>query len=264
MNNHFSFNRFGLLVRKQWGEHARLYGLGMIAISGLLSLVFFLWVIGHGDDNHFDQSNFYLFGVIGFFISGSIFASIQFSSLAQKDKALQWLSTPATHFEKLACSVFFSLIVFNLFYVLCFLLIKTLGFYILGLDASREITGIDWDRDNAKTVFRYAGLGYIAIQSIYLLGSVYFSRYSFIKTTIAGLIIFVAFLLFINNVLRPAFLHGGNLWSFASFRTWQEQEGEKLYSLPGWIEHTMKFIAYYAWAPVCWTVTLFRLKEKEV
>lgn len=262
MNNHFSFNRWWTLVKKQWGENMKLYVLGMLAILGLLAFGFFLWVVSHGSNEEYREETLYFMGLIGFFITGSVFASMLFSNLSQKDKAIHWLGSPATHFEKLCCALFYAVIVFNAFYFLSFFLVKAVGISILRMNPENRVITVYSFQQRATELIQFLLIVYIAVQSFYLLGSVYFSRYSFVKTTVVGLLLIIVFILY-ANMLQRAFLHGGNLWSFTSFYIWDDKGG-RLYELPKWAEWSVRVIAQYAWAPVFWLTAWYRLKEKQV
>ncbi len=262
MNNYFSFSRWWLLVRKQWGENAKLYLLGMLAILGLMAFGFFLWVVSHGRSEKYQEVTLYFLGLIGLFLTGAVFASMLFSSLSQRDKAIHWLGAPATHLEKLCCALFYSVIVFNGFYLLSFFLVKAAGFAILRTNPAHTIIEIQSFREKTTILVRYLFTIYIAVQALYLLGSVYFSRYSFVKTTVLGLLLIIIFILYVN-MLQRSFLHGGSLWSFTSFQIWDEKGG-RLYQLPDWVDIPVKFFLQYAWAPVFWLATWYRLKEKQI
>lgn len=264
MNKYFSFNRWWLLVKKQWGENAKMYLLGMLAIAGLMTLGFFLWTIAYNSEQAYEEEVIYLLGITGLFISGTIFSSMAFSNLSQKDKAIHWIGCPATHLEKLLCALFYTVIVFNIFYITCFFAVKSVGFSLIAADPGNSIDKVNWEGNKVADMFRYLITIYIAVQSFYLLGSVYFSRYSYIKTTVTGLLLLTLLGLYLGNFLHKNFLHEGQLWGLTSFKIWGENGAGKIYKLPSWTDVPVKILLVYAWAPVFWIAALLRLREKEI
>ena len=58
MNNSFSFSRLGLLIKKQWFDNAKLYSLSVLALIGLLAIIFIFWAIAN--ENRFDEEDTYI------------------------------------------------------------------------------------------------------------------------------------------------------------------------------------------------------------
>ena len=105
---------------------------------------------------------------------------------------------------------------------------------------------------------------YAVVQSAYILGSVYFAKFSFIKTTIALLLTSLIVTLFVAKVLYPTLPHQGWYNSLTSFRVYADYGVQKTVSLPSWIDDVLMFLVKFGFAPLFWVVTYFRLKEKEV
>src|SRR5712675_2170853 len=87
--------------------------------------------------------------------------------------------------------------------------------------------------------FFYVFVAYFPIQSAFLLGSVYFARYSFIKTTIAILLLCLIVFIFFSKVLMPITPVG---WRWDNLAEWARfnNVGEiNLVSLPRWIDYTL-------------------------
>ena len=123
MRSSFSFSRLLQLIRKQGIENGRLYLLSSLALVGLLALVFAFWISTTSPDYH--EEIMYVIFLFGLFIAGSIFASMTFNMLGNKDQGVYWLGFPASHLEKLICSIFYTTIVFSMVYVASFFLVKT-------------------------------------------------------------------------------------------------------------------------------------------
>jgi hypothetical protein len=110
----------------------------------------------------------------------------------------------------------------------------------------------------------YFLLAYFGIQSVFLLGSIYFVRFQYIKTMITGLILFLVLVFFVHTVLG-LFMPPGNFFEpFTVYRIYNATKGELMVELPEWLSSILLFLMKYALPPCLWVVTYFRLKEKEV
>lgn len=256
MNNSFSFSRLGLLIKKQWFDNAKLYSLSVLALTGLLAIIFIFWAIVNG--SRYDEQDTIVIFFILLFGAGLIFASSTFAVLGDKAKGTYWLGIPATHLEKLLCGIFYSIIVFLVVYLVSFFVVRQITFVIIRLDPDNEIR---WAENFLPgEILCYI---FIALQSLFMLGSVYFERFAFIKTVLAALFIIFLFMLagvFFTKNLLP---HNSGIRGLTSFATYGDNE-MKLYRLAPWIEDTVIALAKFIWAPVFWVATYFRLKEKEI
>ena len=264
MSSTFSLSRLGKLITKQFFENSRLYLFSVLALFGLLALVFTFWISAAGPNYHEEQT--YMIFVFGLFISGSIFASMSFNMLGSKDKGIYWLSIPATHLEKLICTIFYTTLVFTLAYCMCFFVVKSIALYFLTAfiekhpgNSYSEIQ--DYEQGFAAGIKYFLYL-YFAVQSLYLLGSVYFSRYSFVITTVVGSAIIFAVVYYIIQIQQSM---QGN-WSLVTLRKYDAamKDSYMLYSISPTIRDILKYTFQLAWAPVFWVVTWFRLREKEL
>jgi hypothetical protein len=264
MTTTFSFSRLLQLIRKQWIENARLYLFSVLALLGLLALILTFWVTTSGP--YYREDVTFIIFIAGLFISGSVFAGFSFNMLSDKAKGTYWLGFPASHIEKLMCMVFYSLIVYTLVYCACFFLLKWLAVaYIRQLVAREPGTysfhEIDWSDPNGfMQVFRILMYGYVAIQSFYLLGSAYFSRYAFVLTTVAGAAIVFLFVMLMISLATNAFPDGFS-WNGYYVRDFKSQRD---YELSPWLTDVIAFSAKFIWAPVFWVAAWFRLKEKQI
>lgn len=266
MTSSFSFSRLGKLITKQFYENAKLYLFSVLAIFGLLALIFSFWVLAGGSAYH-EEVTWIIFG-LGLLIAGSIFASMSFSMLSSKDKGLYWLGVPATHFEKLVCTILFTTVFFTLAYCLCFFAVKSLAILFLeGFMKTHPGTSYTKMQDYQHgfgAAIKYFIYGYFAVQSLYLLGSVYFSRYSFVITTVVGAAIIFAFAYYINRIRNE--MLGPIGWDMVSARKSDAgiKDGYLLYSVSPVVTETLKYAVQFLWAPLFWIVTWYRLKEKEL
>jgi hypothetical protein len=256
----FSFARLGLLIKKQWADHSKPYLLSIGAMAGLMAVAFFIWVIALGEDaDHYkDTTNIFLF--VGLFIGGCIFAGMTFSELAQRTTGIYWLAVPATHAEKLVCGILYSQVFYNVVFIAIFYVERAITFSIVGMNHHIQLVD-GWSHEETMLTFKVIGLSYIAIQTFYMLGSVYFERFGFVKTSLAGVLILLGVGLIMRYVVFPILPphinpHSGDSFDF--------QLNGFIYRLPDWVFTMTKYMVQFVWMPVFWLVTYFRLKEKEL
>ncbi|MBA2499390.1 MAG: hypothetical protein H0V30_06655 [Chitinophagaceae bacterium] len=266
MSATFSFSRLGKLIVKQFFENSRLYLFSVLALFGLLALVFTFW-IGVSSPHYMEEETYFIF-LFGLFLAGTIFASMSFNMLGRKDKGIYWLGIPATHLEKLICTVLFSTILFFIVYCLCFLVIKTIALTYLETYISnhpgtsyKEMAGFD---EGFGGIIKYFLYGYFAVQSLYLLGSVYFARYSYIITTVIGAVVIFSFAYYISQI--DAFMFQTTDWNLFTAKKADAAniESYQLYSLSPGIIKALQYAVQFVWVPLFWFVTWYRLKEKEI
>lgn len=268
MTTTFSFPRLLQLIRKQWFENARLYLFSSLALLGLLGVVFTFWITTSG--THFTEDTPYLIFIFGIFISGGVFASMAFNMLGEKPKATYWLSFPASHLEKLITVIFYSTIVFFLIFCACFFVVKSAAdLYINNLvlsDPSRYSYKLIKFSGSFGEVFAGAMYGFFAVQAFYLMGSIYFPRYSFVITTFIGALIIFLFVYYISKLNWD----GNFMWEGTRVISMVPVNEDPLsityrsYELSPFVSNVLKFSVKYIWAPVFWVVAWFRLKEKQV
>lgn len=268
MTKDFSFTRLLLLIKKQWFENAKYYLYGTLALLGLLGVIFLFWLNLGG--RRYDGQSLILIFFVGLFLSGAIFASTSFTMLGNKAKGMYWLSFPASHLEKLICLIFYNFIVFTVVYCLCYFLIEQAAVsYIHHLVKSNpesfSFQEIDWSPASENLFYLWYFLyAFFAVQALYLLGSIYFRRYSFILTTIITAFLLFCFIFFMkslsdtssfglsvnsDNVLYASTFQGGFLYK---------------YTFGAILSHALIFLTKFIWAPFFWLVSWFRLKEKEI
>lgn len=263
MNQFFSFKRFSLLVLKHWAENKRRYGLSVLALAGLLAGWFVLMMLGEGGNpmNEGIQRAAYFFML---FAAGAFYASQYFRDLGSKARGGNFLLVPASSFEKLLCAVLFGVLLFFVVFTAVFYLVDVVMVSIANTywgDAGKApVTNIF----QANVLESNDGWGirllllYLPLQSAFLLGSVYFERYSFIKTIISGFVVF--FIVFgLVYLLYSQFDPWDNVSASAGANA-----DEYPVPVPAWIAKTYRFVVMYAFAPFFWIVAYYRLKEKQV
>ena len=242
------------LMRKHWIENFSFYGMAALALFGLLAVVLTVWVVGSSP--HYSEAGLYVIYFSGLFIAGCILASSSFSMLGDKAKGGFWLGLPASHLEKFITVICFTTVLFFAVYSACFYILKPIAIAYINnkIAAHPDLTHfqtIEWEGDHGfRKVFNALLFGFFALQALYLMGSAFFSKHAFIKTTIIGAAIL--FLLFyytfkLGEWTIPKNINTGNLMV----------PSERQKDILLWI---LKLV----WAPLFWLITWFRLKEKEL
>ena len=211
------------------------------------------------------------------FLVGPFFASQFFSDLGSKTKGTNYLMVPASVLEKLLCGLLYSTILFFIVFTLAFYLVDVLVVLIAnafhpsyngvttqeGIAFKAHVANVFNMRELPQNnhLSYYFLVVFLTLQSVALLGSVYFSRYSYIKTVISlTVIIIITFLMLFK--LQESLMPKGN-FSLTEYKIYDNDQ-VKIISLPVWAQKLLEYLASYAFAFIFWVTTYFRLKEKEV
>lgn len=268
MNSTFSFERLFGLIRKQWIENSRFYVLGSLAILGMMAMTMILfWVIIDGDN--YSETTAYNIYLTGLILIGTVYGSISFSILGNKEKGQYWLSFPASHLEKMITNILYTTVLFFIVYSLCFLLVKWgAQTYIENYVSKHEwarFNKTNW-KDNYGEGFRYILWGYFCLQALFILGSVYFKQYAYIKTVIIVSVAAGILVLIFAKLAQSLFSNFNFFWNDLELRTYQDNNFGvyKSYALGSTLSKILGYILVYSWVPVFWVITWYRLKEKEI
>jgi len=279
MHSMFQFSRWWMLVGLHWAENRRRYGLGILAMGGLL-LFWFSVVVAM--DAYAPLSIGDQFGAfyIGLFFTGCLFGSQVFSALNRKREAIQYLMVPASHLEKLLCGLLYGVVLFFCVYTLLFYLVDIPMVQLAGRiakKASPKFEGGIWDQ--RRGVYNIFGSGgrhmpndaglyllmiYFAIQAFFILGSVYFTRYSVLKTIIAGLLLGLLGSIFMAKGIEAILPAGWHMENLFDWYRYDKSDGQSWVRLPGAAKEFLTGIIKYSLPFIFWFITYFRLKEKEV
>jgi hypothetical protein len=284
MNQFFDLNRWLLLTAKHWSENRRRYLLSVAAIAGLLIIWYILGLIvmpGSAAPPDVQASTYFTgLAIVGFF-----YASISFSELASGPRAMNFLAVPASHFEKMLVAFLYSLVIFFVVYTAVFYLVDILMVNIgnslarnwledHGGNAAafvpKKIVNVFVDSDYAAGKIKinpnyYFLLIYFSLQSAFVLGSVYFPKFSFIKTIISLTVICITIIFILYKLVEEGMPEG---FYYNGLTSWTEgfsnSDTVRLVMLPRWISNTIHFLLQFSFIPLFWVVTYYRLKEKEI
>ncbi|RXK82925.1 hypothetical protein [Filimonas effusa] len=266
MSEQLNLKRLGLLIRNHWWENGRLYVLGIVSLIGLLAIVFGIAVVPEITvRSPFERNSYFQTAIIGLYVSGVIFASASCLSISGKTKRIYWFMLPASHLEKLLTLAFYTMIVFPIVYMTCYLGVQELVIALLPADkvaANETLVSFLCTRNDIEIIIPL----FFGFQSFFLMGSIYFQRFGFIKTVIACaicMLLFVALMTKTQEMLAapmPAYKVDWNGIEVVK----RSQAFVRIYTYPDWIKILATVVASTAWAPAFLLVAWFRLKEREV
>jgi hypothetical protein len=122
----------------------------------------------------------------------------------------------------------------------------------------------DWEeQDGLRAAFWYFIYIFFGVQALFIAGSIYFKRFSFLLTT-SILVVFVLLLAYYLNGIEHHYWSAKNLYFNSSALRSLGDEPTKIYVLPEGLVFGLKWIMLLGWAPVLWLVSWFRLREKEI
>lgn len=269
MSNAFSLKRVGLLIAGHWAENRRRYLLSALALTGAMGALVCLKIVNEEDPDIAPHVQMISYAIV-LILVGNVFSSQYFSDLGSRPKAINYLLTPASHLEKLVTALFYTVVVA--------LVVTTVAFYIVDVLAVATVNMMDSSTKPSQVinVFGYkssnsdaAGAGIIAtflcVQSVYLLGSVYFNKYRYALTAVSGLLIILFVGLFIQYILSP--LVPGGDFMLGPDPKYLVVVGDgsvnRAIPLPRAVSVITGLLPFLL-PPVLWVTAWLRLKEKEV
>jgi hypothetical protein len=264
MKTQFNFNRFGLLIQRYFTErfHTEL-------IYWSIMIIAFLF---------FHNNIFAVGGII--FIAGLFYAARFFREIHSPANGSAYFMIPATQLEKLTVGILMTTFYYFGMMLIAYTIGNLLGTFLNNMLANIEFlssymelfhksplkwvlfeTGTESDTllsgEPISYTYSYAGLFFkifLLIQSIYLLGSIYFKNNqafkTFFATNIIQLLLLIVFIVELQLIVRTPNMFG-NLKP-EDFRHWKHI-----------VENMITGLGYLL--PVFfWVVSYFRLTEKEV
>ena len=269
MNITFNMHRFSLLIKRQWLEFGKIYlvtlgvALGVIITFYSFSL-FNLLTANKGVspyDLNFREPLFIIFG----FLFITVITSSYFSHLGQKPKAIIDLMLPASSFEKFVASIFFTAFLSTLSFIAIFYLTDLA--FVTKLRSTFQNFAKEETRNGVKLVVNHLAYFFVEnyprdfksifliipffVTSFFLLGSIYFSKFHYIKTAISGMIFAGIWGLIIVNTNDLIF--NGRIPKEQTFVNLGKGEME-----------LGIFLLILILTVIFWAITYIRLKEKEV
>lgn len=279
-NQIFSLARWLLLVKKHWMENRKRYLLAFLAMAGL-SLTWFSFILLMTNYHEVPVVMQFLSYFIGLYFIGALFASSAFAGLGNKGEGVDYLSVPASHLEKLLCAILFSLflffIAFNLaFYLVDIPMVKLSRHFMTTRYTAWRVVPFEIGDNYCLNIFTGAGepppfrgntiliYGFFAVQSAFILGSIYFRSYAFIKTIVTVLLLMLVGMLFVTKIIESDLPHGVRLEGLLQWVLFDRPGEPSFVRLSPWIEQVLNLCMEFSLPLIfCWAA-YHRLKEKEV
>ena len=265
MNNTFDFNRFSLLVKRQWVENKKLFLMASFGIMGILIVIDSL--IMRWESGNMNADARFPFFLLSLFFGGSIFANYIFKDLSDKNSNTGFLLIPASHFEKFLTGVFYAFIVFpvvflDLFYVMDLGFVSIAnniknGLKVPAADNIQLHTFIINNKNIRESLGEIIGF-WLVIQAFVLAGAARFEGRSYIKTAFMGFALF--FLLVFVIYLSDKFLLSDIKMQFQN----KGYSRELVKPIKEMFNRVFEIILIYILPPILLVITYFKLKEKQV
>ena len=250
--NGFNILRIFQIINRQLVMGMKPWIIGIAAGAGFLLGIYLLQILTlHGI---FNLDAFTNLGFVILFVGGFIFTSNIFNELQSPVKSHFYLTLPARAEEKLIAAWLMS----SLLYVIASLIVLFLVSLILS-GVLVIFYGGKMLLFNPLTEYVLTTAGvYMVLQTIFLLGSVYFRKFNFLKTLltifIVYMIIFVWVIMMAFLIIRPqdmmfgidGSMFQGNIVLAENFST------------------MMSVLFWYVLGPLFLVVSYFRLKERQV
>jgi hypothetical protein len=246
-----------LLLKRQWLENRKAWSIGLLSIASLLAFLFFLiwhWRTSFNGDTVRGVFLLMLFG------GGVVYISSIFKDLGNKQKGIWLLILPASAFQKLAVALFYGVIVYLAAYLTIFYGVKEIALLVLSDEAT-----LFSSFDLLKNDFYYFIFTFVNIQSVTLLGSVYFNRSQLLKTVL--LLITALFLVFNLNGLFLEILtkeqHISSSIPLGGFQFVSHGENTYVYT-SGTVAITTSILLRAVVPLALWFITWLLIKEKQL
>lgn len=272
MNSTFQFDRWLLLVKQHWAENRKRYLLAMLALAGLLIMWFSFRLIAEPSLPMDKETQVFTYYFL-LFASGSFFASQFFRDLSSRSRGINFLLIPASSFEKFLCSFLVVVVLYFITYTAIFYTVDALMVMIANSvhpdynqpGATKAVVESAFAKLGNLNGTPYIFAAYFAVQSAFLLGSIYFQKYSLVKTCIS-IFSFFLFIYLTQELMMEIFLpKGSSLMGLTSFViTNKASQQDVLIALPDWVQDLLEVITYFGFSLWFWWITYNRLKEKEV
>ncbi len=275
MNDIFSLQRLGLLLKKFTREHILTYLLYTAGMFGILLVVYGFVVLVSLEGPYPDEPGpvFYAGGLL---FGGSIFAGSFYSFFNNKAKGIQFLNLPSSNGEKLSISFFYTQLIFFVTFVFVFFLVDRImcsfytAFHTLPPDARPEhmarYTAVPMDFTNALS--KASLILAITVSSVAHFGSLCFEKNAFIKTAMIVIAV-TTVILYLNNALMSALIPEESNPYGMFYMTMIRIQGDistsmRIVKLPeNWDRFIYWFLPGFVYVSF-WTASFFKLKEKQV
>ena len=291
-----SIQRLWLLLKKRWVDHQKMYWLGMMAIAGIMTIIFLIFTSTYFNRSGLEYRMQEFFFFQGLIISGGMFSATLLSHFAEKSIDIQVLMLPASTLEKIMIAILYSNALFPLTYV-AFIYPVLLLAHFVDVQVQGNINILyDFQSQSIWSLITI----FLLTQNFVLLCSVIFKRYVIIKTAIVGCMLFFGFY-YLNDKLAATLVKDVQPTTTVSLsdeistylintRKMEDPNKEMTQTLYHYVAaapfnsirfdifdsvgvyvelpkpHAYLFNIVFlgSWVLLCWLATWFRLREKQV
>lgn len=179
----FNFDRFKILLNRQLTLNLKTWLIAIGSLGGLLLFISYMMMLSGNHENIMGMYS--TFGVFAFFVTGLVFTSLSFSEMGTYTKSLQFITLPASRFEKFFTAWFSS----SILYII--LSIVSLVFFSI-ISSLIDVAFFHGSFTVFNPFVKGFGelmIGYFIAHSVYFTGSVWFTKGAFFKTLLTGFIV---------------------------------------------------------------------------
>ncbi len=283
MNDFFDIKRFSLLAKRDIAENRKKYLLQFLSIFGILAIV-----LTYNSYTYYDSMTKYAYEIDdwlsvnqGIFIIGQVLflafgcmsASALMDPINTKAKKISYLMNPASSFEKYFLRWVMAVVVFIALYIVAFLMADFVQWLICTIRyPESEVRSVDYSQlikteyPTSRVIYQEWYLVFLAfsfylyMQSLFILGSTFWQKNTFIKTFSAGLVIFLLYLLVCGGLISTIFPEGMNDFGLSiDSRMGDTSDEDRGVSTFKGITAGLFFFAF-----LNWVISYFRFREAEV
>lgn len=205
--NTFSTDRFIHLCKRSFVINQRQWLIGLIASIGIVITIWmvptlFILVLTESEVSRFENSFHIAF--MTFTLWGLLFTSDIFQELNTPATAFQSLTLPATSTEKFLSAWFITVPVFLIITIIAISLITLLSALVLILFGGTP-SGLNIYYPLDRSTWDFA-LNYLFLNSLFLLGAIYFRKNNFLKTIASFIALMLSFFI-VWGFLGWAYIH---------------------------------------------------------
>jgi hypothetical protein len=274
----FSPKRFAQLLFRDFTAGYRGTLIAMAALAGCVILIAVLTALGKaltGDGDARSAELYFGFFTQVLFFGGFIVSSLAFKEAHQGGKGIFYMTIPSSTFEKFASKLLVTSLGFAAGTLVFFTAVAAVSEGIV-----RLVFGFGHGFFNPMTrdVLRCVG-GYLIAQSVFLMGSLWFKKLAFVKTSL-WIAIFGVAALTVAIVAARIFLADQLDWNSIRIGSrdmrgmnfnWSQERLMQMFGpgTAGWrgLEAfclTGKILLIGVLAPLCWVASYFKMSEIEV
>lgn len=249
LSTHFNITRFYLLLKMELFRSRKGIAMTLVIILGLLFTGLVAESIFGNEKVFSSHEGSYAFNLI---VGGFILSSLAFRDLGNTLKAYQYLTLPASVFEKFFSMWLLTTLGWIIGFTIVFMLYAVMG-NALGNFFFSHKTYLPFDLFSEVPL--NALKTYFILQGVFLVGAVHFKGYVFPKTLFTLILAAAACGIIAYFIMADLFRHGEeDLFN-----------PELLMDMPVYqVWLVIQWLFCWVLAPLCWVITYFGLKEKEV